>query len=114
MLPKPPVAQPPGVVIHRNAVLQKDTLGKTVPLVEGQGLAGFGVIGDFNEDMALIVGKIIVAVDDAYGVVQLEPVAETQAAAGIEVQHPVLAPSSPGCRWGFFWSLREPRSPGRG
>ena len=99
--PKPPVADTLRLVIHRDSKLDKDPLHESITGFQLQNFIFFGIICNFSHDMSFVVGIKIITVDDSYGVIQLEPVFEAQAAAGIEFQYPAFFHLRPDTRRDF-------------
>ena len=76
------------MVIRRNPIGQENPLDKAIPLREAEMLSRQAVVGEFDHNMALVLGVVVIGVDDAHGVIQLDPEAESVAGAGEEPQPP--------------------------
>ena len=61
-------------VILRDTVRQEYSLGESGELRHLYGPAFIAVVGDLDKDVPLIVGAVIIAVDDAHGIIELQPV----------------------------------------
>ena len=59
-----------GLVIHRDAVLHKNSLGKTGSGFHFHSLSFTAVVGELHLDVALVVGSVVIAVDDPDGLIR--------------------------------------------
>ncbi len=78
------------VVVLGDPVLREDSLHEGSPRGDRQGFPVMGVVGDFGEDVSLVIRIVIIAVDYSYRIVQLEAILEPQPASRIERQQPPL------------------------
>lgn len=79
-----------GVVVKGDAVLDEHALREGVARGERERLSLVGGIGELDEDVSLVRGVVIVAVDDADRVVELQAVFEPQPAARVDLEHPAV------------------------
>ena len=80
-----------------NAVWDENGLNKPVTFLDNQFL--IAIVGELDEDMPLVVGEIIVAVDYAHGVVQRDAVFKPDTAAWQTSKPPAVLKPYPKTRW---------------
>ena len=79
-----------GRVVFRDAKGKKDTLHHALPSGDMQRLTLPGIVGQLALNMPFILRAVVVAVDNAHGVVELHTEFESQAAARKALQNPAF------------------------
>ena len=78
-----PIPNPSGIIIHSDTIFQKDPLHEAHARLDFHSPLLPGVVGDFGQNMSLIVRIKVVAVNDSHRIVELQTVFEAQAAPGV-------------------------------
>ena len=77
------------VIVECYAVLNEDTLRKSIEGAEGNGFVFVCIICNFNKDMPLVFGIIVIAVDNSDGVVELEAELKAKSASRVDFKYPL-------------------------
>ena len=81
------------IIVYRDAERQEDALCKRCSGRDEQTLSLAVVVGHAHEDVSFVVRTGVIAVNDADGIIELEAVFKTQAAARIDGPVGILIPS---------------------
>jgi len=56
-------------IIHGNSVRQENTLGKTGAFCQLHRLSFVGIVGKLYENMPLVIGVSVIAIDDTHSII---------------------------------------------